>query len=250
LKLLNPAGAKAGIKSMLSRGKSVNILQTVIGVRKAAGDLLTNFRQYTLGFPMNDAERQGGITVLGELFQHAVASAKLLGVKVPPAQRRIKPKNTPTYLLIDIDRLANEMLTAIFAVMQAKITGTKDVVGKDKDGKPVTRQVSVYTIPELNAEKIGADLSNLLHTAYEFVWAVYEYPAANIFQNRIQTLTSAYPKGFFDAPAKQPGKGPVKKAAKKDGIVEPIAKATAKGKKGPVVTPKVEPIQAKEAAKS
>jgi hypothetical protein len=109
----------------------VSLFQSILGTRKAAGDLLSAFRQYTLGFPMGSNEKQAGIPALGEMFHHAVAAAKMAGVtKVPPATAADQAEEH-AHLPADRDRPGGQRAAGppIFSVtLQAQLgAGTKEV---------------------------------------------------------------------------------------------------------------------------
>lgn len=258
-KMLNAKPVKEGMRVTLRKSRSVNLYHSIFGVATESGQLLAAFRPYILGFQINDVVKKNGYAATGALLQHAVAAAKLLKLKVPPSARKIKPKNSPTFLLTEVNRLSTELLVEYFSVHTPLSTlviptaakervlgaaGNPIQTGTNEKGKPVyqtkdiTKNVTQYTAKEINQEKIGTVITNLLNVLYEFVWAMYHGPVADLMEAHIMAIKGSYPPGFFDAPPKKPAPAnlPGKKAPE-GGKTSP-KKASKKALKGvPQTTP-------------
>jgi hypothetical protein len=214
----------------------------VLELNAAMGILHQGFRPYILGFQLNDDMKNQGAVDLGMVLHHATILARLLKVKVPSSARKVKPKNTPTYLLTEMGSATTDTINAVLAAIQPASIEKKEVVGKNKEGTPTKKEVTVITPSDLDTEKVSEPLSRLLSSLYEFHWALYQAPVADLMEAHIKRLVPGFPKGFFDPPAKKASNLPVKAKAAKPAKVAKIAaakpakvKAPAKLKAGAVI---------------
>jgi hypothetical protein len=171
-----------------------------------------------------------GLVDLGMVLHHATILARLLKVKVPSSARKVKPKNTPTYLLTEMGSATTDVINAVLAALQPADVSKKTVVGKNKEGTPTKKEVTVYTPTDLDTEKVGEALTRLLGSIYEFHWALYQAPVADLMDAHIKRLLPGFPKGFFDAPPKKVSNLPVKAKVAKPAKVAKVVpvKATKK----------------------
>ncbi len=257
-KTLNPKVFKAAQKALLGKSKTVNLASSVMGCGVAASRLLHDFQGYMLGFQMNDVMRSKATDDLGELLQHSTAVAKICRAKVPGAGKKVKSKNTMTWLLTEISRVTGDMLATLNdvaataktvpmtpeekATAEARIAKSaekakakppkepkKDAAGNSIPPKPKTAPTfEKVQAGALDEAKLGQQATHLLGTILEFVASAYKdaegHPETlrRFMQHRIDQLTPNYPKGFFDPPPPKPG--PVKKV-KKEGAATPAPTA-------------------------
>lgn len=237
-RMLNQKMVKSGLKDMASDRTTANLTYEVIAVRAAVGHLMRDLQDYIVpGVQLRDAHRAMAKQNLGELLQHAAVVAKILKAKIPASQKKVKPKHTPTHLLIEIDRVANEMLDTLFAALSSTklVPMTEEAKAKaklaymarvdkakakfDADTSPDKGEFnppkeSSYLVAEtqdLNKSLLTSQVGNLLALVYEFAYtSAVTDPAvdgsgvvATIMAAHIKKVATMYPPTFFDAPPKK-----------------------------------------------
>jgi hypothetical protein len=220
-KVLDAKAAKEGIKSTIRKARGANLVHSVMGVREAAGRLMVDFNPFILGFQLNDQMRLRARDAVGDLLLHAVNVAKLTKGKVPPAQRKIKPKSTATMLLTEIDRVSAELLSTLFLVQTPEKVEevAKKVKVKLPDGSAAEKMVKSSKVvpPALDVAKLANLATHLLSSVYEFTWAVYQRPAVEFMAAKVEQMVPKYPKGFFALPPKKVTSNLPKKGAVTEG---------------------------------
>lgn len=254
VKTMNPKLIKAGLKDIAAIRVEANLTHEVLATRSAVGHLMRDLQDYIVpGVQLRDAHRTAAKENLGEVLQHAVTVAKILKAKVPSAQKKIKPKHTPTHLLIEIDRVANQMLDTVVAVLAsakyvpmtkeekekaslaygARLARAKEKfdadTSKDKGEFKAPKEPAyvVATTEDLNLDMLKTQVEHLIANIYEFAYttAVTD-PAveskgviAEIYEARIKKLTPSFPEHFFDAPPKKPAPPREKKTTPAEAVV-------------------------------
>jgi len=184
-KTLEPKTIKTGVRNVLRKAKTVNLMESIIGVRYETGNLMEAMRPYILGFQLTPQVKANAKESMGCILHHAVNAAKLLKVKVPSSQRKVKVQATPTSLLTDLDAASNHLLEGYYAAHQ----------GNNLDEATIIKSI----------EGILADV-------YQLQWALYGAPVATLMDEHLGFLKTSYPEGFFTAPPKKTGPSPFQKA--------------------------------------
>lgn len=180
-KMVNPKVAKEGFKAALKKRRDVALVGEVLATVSATGRLLRGYQEYVVpGIQLKDAHRAHGRALLGELLQHAAAAAKLIKVKVPSANRKIKPKHTPTHLLMEVSRSACEMQDTVLAV----VNGVKFVPMTDEE----TVKAKAAYEKRVAAAKVKFDAAPVTKQVKQK-------------NEKGEVVTVEVPKGEFKAPA-------------------------------------------------
>lgn len=219
-KTLDARPIKEAFKATSRKRRNLQIASEILGVKVAADQVCHTLNGFVLGFQLNEQMRSKAVEPLGEALHHAVALTKLLKVKAPAASRKIKPKSTITMLLTEMGRISGDMLGILYAThtpAQIEIL-TETRKTKPKDGTaPVEKQVQVqkFTPTALDEKVLAQAVEAFLAVVYEFSWAVYEKPAADLMAAHIKKLEPKFPKDFFAPPPKKPAPAGLKKAQAK-----------------------------------
>lgn len=233
-KTLDPRAEKEGFKALTKRANDVKLAYSILGTREAVGRLMHDYQGFILGLQLNPTMKTKGLDSLGDVLHHAVNTSRLLKAKVPASQKKIKPKNTHTFLLTEIDRTSAEMLAVAFDTLSRvkvvpmtdeEITKAKAKLakqqanapkkaGKTDQLKPKAEHKFVKLVAHsLDVDKLKGTVQALLNAAYEFTWAVYNVPVAKVMERQIEKLKPEYPAGFFDPPQKKAAPAKAPKAA-------------------------------------
>lgn len=205
-KTLSAKTEKEAFRSILRKQRGVNLLYSALGLSVAVGKLEHSLQGYVLGHQLTPDMKAGSRHAFGGVAHHGVAVAKLVKAKVPSSQRKIKPRNTPTFLLTQISHLSTQVLAQIFATAadarSHKLTPGELAQAKASGVKVRPTQI---TVPALNVERIGSDTSELLNALCELSWALYHEPISVVMGSHAEELKSQYPVGYFAPPAPKTG---------------------------------------------
>lgn len=237
-KTLNPKAYKEGFRVVLKKRRDLNLATSVLATRSAVGHLMRDLQPFIVpGVQLNDTLRGKAKEALGTVLQHASNTAKLLKVKVPSSNRKIKPKHSPTLLLLECERIASEMLDTVLASVQSgkvvplndeeKVQAQKRYEAAQAKAKAKTEatktEAKAGTGPAttkivadpVNMEMLATQVAALLATAYEFSWTpAVNAPVAEVMEAHIKRISPQYPAEFFAQPPKKaapPGLVPPKK---------------------------------------
>lgn len=203
-KTLDPKRVKEGVRASLRKKATVNLASSIAFAQEDASKLICELRPYVQGLVgITDEMRNKSRVTMGDLLRHTVNVAKILKVKVPSSQRKMKEIGTISAVLFDVERLSGELYEVYTDTLR---------------GQP------------LNLDKAKIIVSPLLNNIFLLSWMLLKEPAANVMQAHIDRLIPLYPKDFFAAPPKKPAPAHL---TKKDGAQADGTAPAQPKKKGP-----------------
>ena len=178
IQTVSPKATKEGVRNLLRKRASINILAAIVGAQIALNDLLGTMGKIRLGYAIKQEEKLAAQRDLGFLIRHLVITGKLLKVKIPPAQRKIKVVGT----------VLDNLLALEFPIAAL----TKSVIGLPTIGTdaPLTT--------------IGPNVINSLNAAYALSWSLLGIPASEVMASHVEAIRDQFPAEIFAEPAAKP----------------------------------------------
>lgn len=206
-KTVDAKATKDGLRAVLRRKPDVVLAAAIVGMQVKADELLRDMRPYVLGEQLNPAMLAKAKDDLGDILHHAALAAKVLKVRVPPAQRKVRVKGTHLAILTDLETSIGEAMAEFYQAFQG--------VSPDKD-------------------KLKVSLGKAFDSLYMLSWAMLKVPAAEVMDEHVEKLKAGKPEGFFTF-VKKPAPVHIQekmKAKAAEAAKAAATKSTAKGTPG------------------
>jgi hypothetical protein len=219
IQTIDPKATKEGVRNTLRKRGTISLSAAIVFVQVALMDLLGSLAKYRLGFPIKQDEKDAARADLGFIIRHLVIAAKLLKVKVPPAQRKVKV--TGTFL--------DNMLALEFPI-----------------GALFRSYSKAFSGAALTTEEMGPMIIQALNAAYALSWSLLGIPASEIMASHVEALKTSgvYPNEIFAEPEPKAAPTKLTEEEKAKRAADALAAAPA------IAAAKAEAKAAREAAKA
>lgn len=174
LTLADPKLTKLGLRTMMRKRKNVILSHALAGIGTEIGEVIESMSPFLAGHQLNDEMKNKFADESGDLLYYTHLGATQVGAKMPASTKKIRSKETPQQLLMDLNRIGVQLSSA---------------------------HKKLYYGSTLDVEKIKTNIEALATTLIALSWAVLDKPVADLMRQNTEKLAKRYPEGKFDLEA-------------------------------------------------
>lgn len=168
--------AKAGLRQMLRKQKTLHVGHAFIGLGAETGEVIETLTPFICGASQLNSElKQKARPEFGDVFYYTYLAAKFLKVKVPSSTKKVRLKG----------------MTITEALLKLSADGS-DFVGMYH---------KMYYGLAIDEEKAKAKLEAFISLLWGIVYTLYNEPPAAILEENIAKLAQKYPGQVFSTEA-------------------------------------------------
>ena len=168
--------AKAGLRQMLRKQRTLNLGHALVGIGAESGEVVTALMPFITGASQLTAKLKADARPeFGDVLYFTFLGAKMLKLKVPSSTKKVKLKGkTITEAILFLGQMGSEF------------------VGSYK---------KLYYGLELDEKHVGEELEKFIQLLWAVIYTLYNEAPASIMEENIAKLAAKYPGQVFTTEA-------------------------------------------------
>jgi hypothetical protein len=194
--VLKPKAIKASLRFYTRTVSQVLLVKSVVSLSRSVGELINIENSYLLGFPKKATDSADVEFVLGEIGESIAILSKVLKVKLPSGNRKMRIKGTLADNLLELQSIAVCTLSCFESLVLGQLPTL--VVGA---GEAASVEVNKYAALENQLgvlKTVKANLEALIPLYWGLCYELIGKTPAYVLSLKMSRLAEAFPEVAFE----------------------------------------------------